>query len=52
MIGPVILLLVLSGWVIEPGSSHHEAFGRRSKRFTRELTTQEEERRREGTDQL
>ena len=52
VIGPAILLIVLIWLVIKVRSNHGGARDRRSERATRELYADEEERRREGTDEL
>jgi hypothetical protein len=53
VIGPVILLIVLISLILKFGfSNRNEALDHRSRKITREFATDEEQRRREGTDQL
>ena len=52
VIGPAILLIVLVWLVIKVRSNHGGARSRRSEEGTRSLYADEEERRREGTDEL
>jgi uncharacterized membrane protein len=52
IIGPAILLIVLVWLVIRVRSNRHTAANRRAEEGTRELYAEEEERRREGTDEL
>ena len=49
---PVILLIVLVWLVVRVRSSRNTPDNRRAEEGTRELYAEEEERRREGTDQL
>ena len=52
VIAPAILLIVLIWLVIRVRSNRNNAVNRRAEEGTRELYAEEEERRREGTDQL
>jgi hypothetical protein len=52
VIGPAILLIVLIWLVIRVRSNRDNRVNRRTEEGTRELYTDEEERRREGTDKL
>ena len=52
VIGPAILLIVLIWLVIRVRSNRDSTENRRSEEGTRELYAEEEERRREGTDDL
>lgn len=52
IIGPAILLIVLIWLVIRVRSNRDDSANRRTEEGTRELYSEEEERRREGTDKL
>ena len=52
IIAPAVLLIVLVWLVIKVRSNRDSASNRRAEEGTRELYAEEEERRREGTDQL
>jgi membrane protein implicated in regulation of membrane protease activity len=52
IIAPAILLIVLIWLVIKVRSNRDNASNRRTEEGTRELYAEEEERRREGTDDL
>jgi membrane protein implicated in regulation of membrane protease activity len=52
IIGPAILLIVLIWLVIRVRSNRNTRDNRRAEEGTRELYREEEERRREGTDEL
>ena len=52
VVGPVILLIVLVWLVIRVRSNRNSASKGRTEEGTRELYAEEEERRREGTDDL
>ena len=52
VVGPAILLIVLIWLVIRVRSNRHAPLNRESEEGTRELYAEEEERRREGTDDL
>lgn len=52
IIGPAILLIVLIWLVIKVRSNRDARMTRRTEQGTRELYAEEEERRREGTDDL
>jgi uncharacterized membrane protein len=52
VVGPVILLIVLVWLVLRVRSNRDTAANRRAEEGTRELYADEEERRREGTDEL
>lgn len=52
IVGPVILLIVLIWLVLRVRSGRDTAADRRTEEGTRELYADEEERRREGTDEL
>ena len=52
VVGPAILLIVLIWLVFRVRSNRDNGVNRRSEQGTRELYTEEEERRREGTDKL
>jgi uncharacterized membrane protein len=52
VLGPAILLIVLIWLVIRVRSNRDDATNRRAEEGTRELYAEEEERRREGTDDL
>jgi hypothetical protein len=52
VVGPAILLIVLIWLVLKVRSNREGPLNRESEQGTRELYAQEEERRREGTDDL
>ena len=52
IIGPAILLIILIWLVVRVRSSRNDAANRRSEEGTRELYAEEEQRRRDRTDQL
>jgi len=52
IVGPVILLIVLIWLVVRTRSGRDNAANRRAEAGTREVYAEEEERRREGTDEL
>jgi uncharacterized membrane protein len=52
VVGPVILLIVLIWLITRVRSNRNDADSRRTEEGTRELYAEEEERRREGTDDL
>jgi membrane protein implicated in regulation of membrane protease activity len=52
IVGPAILLIVLIWLVIRVRSSRNDGDKQRSEEGTRELYRKEEQRRRDGTDQL
>ena len=52
IVGPIILLIVLIWLVIRVRSNRNSASKDRTEEGTRELYAEEEERRREGTDDL
>jgi hypothetical protein len=52
IVGPAILLIVLIWLVIRVRGSRDDAANRRAEEGTRELYAEEEEQRREGTDEL
>ena len=52
IIGPAILLIVLIWLVVRVRSSREGPLNREAEEGTRELYAEEEERRREGTDEL
>lgn len=52
IVAPAILLIVLIGLVIKVRSNPDSASDRRTEQGTRKLYAEEEERRREGTDDL
>ncbi|HEV8408703.1 MAG TPA: hypothetical protein VGQ34_12300 [Sphingomicrobium sp.] len=52
VIFPAVLLIVLIWLVIKVRSNRNSATNRRTEEGTRELYAEEEERRREGTDEL
>lgn len=52
IVGPAILLIVLIWLVIRVRSNRDTALNREAEEGTRELYAEEEERRREGTDEL
>jgi hypothetical protein len=52
VVGPVILLIVLIWLVLRVRSNSNDAENRRAEEGTRELYAEEEQRRREGTDDL
>jgi hypothetical protein len=52
IVGPAILLIVLIWLVIRVRSSREGPLNREAEEGTRELYAEEEERRREGTDEL
>ena len=52
VVGPVILLIVLIWLVLRVRSSRDDRDNRRAEQGTRDLYADEEQRRRDGTDQL
>jgi uncharacterized membrane protein len=52
IIGPAVLLIVLIWLVIRARSNRDKVDNRRAEEGTRELYAEEEQRRRDGTDQL
>ena len=52
IVGPVILLIVLIWLVVRTRSSRDNPANRRAEEGAREVYAEEEERRREGTDEL
>jgi len=52
IVGPAILLIVLIWLVLKVRSNRNDADNRRAEQGTRDLYAEEEQRRRDGTDQL
>ena len=52
IIGPAILLIVLIWLVLRVRSNRNDADNRRAEQGTRDVYAEEEQRRRDGTDQL
>jgi uncharacterized membrane protein len=52
IIGPAVLLIVLIWLVLRVRSNRNDADNRRAEQGTRDLYAEEEQRRRDGTDQL
>jgi membrane protein implicated in regulation of membrane protease activity len=52
IIGPAILLIVLIWLVLRVRSNRNDSENRRAEQGTRDLYAEEEQRRRDGTDQL